>query len=123
MKTTIGADGRIMVSKSEFREACDRITSRIIDILPHLMTINTSAGGGSRPRALWLVGPDNAQNVWASIWVQLNTGFTKGTWEIWLEWSASDPLDFDINDLPALVTTVQLLPKMAEIIKEELGIE
>ena len=123
MKTTIGADGRIMVSKSEFREACDRITSRIIDTLPHLMTIQTSAGGSSRPRAYWLVGPEDVPDAWASIWVQLNTGFTKDTWEIWLEWSASDPSDFGINDLPALIATVQLLPKMAEIIKEELGIE
>lgn len=67
MKTTIGADGLTMVSKSEFREVYDRITSRIIDTLPHLMTIQTSAGGGSRPRAYWLVGPDDVPDAWASI--------------------------------------------------------
>ena len=96
----------------DFKEVYYRITGKIKDILLDIMMIETNFGGSSYPIAYWLVGPKDVPDVWAQLTISYNT---KGVWEILLEGSPPGFSDCDLDDI-----TMQFLPRMLEIVKEEL---
>ena len=110
------------MDKNAFKEVYDRITSRITSLLPEGVTIDTAVGGGSRPTAFWLVGPEDTP----SAWVQLNISYVKNSWKIWPEWPDCAYFDggpddyFNMGDVPALIATMPLLQQMVDIVKSEL---
>ena len=103
---------RLSDVSDDFKEVYYRITEKIKHILPDIMMIETNFGGSSYPLAYWLVGPKDVPDVWAQLTISYNT---KGVWETLSEGSPPGFSDCDLDDI-----TMQFLPRMLEIVKEEL---
>lgn len=107
----------------EFKATYDRITGRIIEILPDRMTIEAYPGKGSWHDAIWHVSTEQAPKAWVNISITY-----KNDVMVLVEWPDSSYLDeegavkyYDVEDLPFFISLMPILGQMLDIVKEELG--
>ena len=106
----------------EFKATYDRITERIVEILPDQTTIEAYPGKGSWPHAVWHVSTKQAPRAWVNISIKY-----KNDVMVLVEWPDSSYLDegavkyYDVEDLPFLISLMPILGQMLDIVKEELG--